>query len=232
MKKLFILMLALLLALGAVAYANEATDFIREEGQSPEVLETAGTLSRCDYKFLRHDLATLEWTDGDNVMQVTGDPERLGWLYANMLPLESWDVCRYIMGTRARVSFGARSAKQCETLEEYVGAFTEAFQMTAVYPSLHEEEAPDAGEAPGADVPIDDDTEPEDDTDSETEFDAGDEPEASGEPNYILHTGKKIFHDPSCGDAQRIGPANRQESYDSREELIAQGYSPCDHCNP
>ncbi len=49
---------------------------------------------------------------------------------------------------------------------------------------------------------------------------------------YILNTGSHKFHYPDCGSANKISAENRGEYTGSREDLIAQGYSPCGNCDP
>ncbi len=53
-----------------------------------------------------------------------------------------------------------------------------------------------------------------------------------GSPNYILNTNSKKFHKPTCSNAETISDKNRKESYETREELIAQGYSSAGCCKP
>lgn len=53
-----------------------------------------------------------------------------------------------------------------------------------------------------------------------------------GSPTYILNTGSKKFHKPTCSNASSISDKNRAESYETREELIAQGYKSAGCCNP
>lgn len=50
--------------------------------------------------------------------------------------------------------------------------------------------------------------------------------------NYVLNTSSKKFHAPSCNDVKRIAEKNYLESNESRDSIIANGYSPCGHCNP
>jgi len=45
-----------------------------------------------------------------------------------------------------------------------------------------------------------------------------------------LHTGK--FHRPDCASVDRIAEWNRDETSESREELIAKGFEPCGGCKP
>lgn len=57
---------------------------------------------------------------------------------------------------------------------------------------------------------------------------SGDETTSQSEETiYILNTNSKKFHDPDCSSAQTIKEANRQEFSGAREDLIAQGYTPC-----
>lgn len=49
---------------------------------------------------------------------------------------------------------------------------------------------------------------------------------------YVLNTNSKKFHNPDCTGILHMKASNRQEITDTRENLIAQGYSPCGICNP
>lgn len=49
---------------------------------------------------------------------------------------------------------------------------------------------------------------------------------------YVINTDSGIFHYPSCSSAKRISDANRSEYTGTRDDLIAQGYSPCGNCDP
>ena len=49
---------------------------------------------------------------------------------------------------------------------------------------------------------------------------------------YVLNTNTKKFHYPSCASASLISEKNRGESNKTRDELIAEGYSPCGVCKP
>ncbi len=57
------------------------------------------------------------------------------------------------------------------------------------------------------------------------------EPEPAG-GHYILNTNTMKFHHPTCGSANKIKPENKGESFESRDALIAKGYSPCGSCKP
>ena len=55
----------------------------------------------------------------------------------------------------------------------------------------------------------------------------------SGEPvDYIVNTSSKKFHLPDCSSAAKISDKNRAEMTATREEMIANGYSPCGICKP
>ncbi len=49
------------------------------------------------------------------------------------------------------------------------------------------------------------------------------------ELSYVLNTKTKKFHNPSCSF---LPTANRKDTSESRESVIAQGYEPCKKCNP
>lgn len=49
---------------------------------------------------------------------------------------------------------------------------------------------------------------------------------------YVLNTNTKKFHLPDCMSVKQTKEKNRQESVQSREELIQMGYEPCKNCNP
>lgn len=49
------------------------------------------------------------------------------------------------------------------------------------------------------------------------------------ELSYVLNTKTKKFHKPSCS---YLPTANRKDTSESRDSVIAQGYEPCKKCNP
>lgn len=57
------------------------------------------------------------------------------------------------------------------------------------------------------------------------------DPEQS-EITYILNKNSKRFHLPDCSSVQEMKPQNREETTESREELIGRGYQPCGQCKP
>ncbi len=49
---------------------------------------------------------------------------------------------------------------------------------------------------------------------------------------YILNTSTKKFHYSSCSAVKRMSEKNKKISFDTRAEIISQGYSPCGICKP
>ena len=55
---------------------------------------------------------------------------------------------------------------------------------------------------------------------------------ASEQQDYILNVKNKKFHKPDCSATSNISSANKQDFTGTRDQLIAQGYSPCGICKP
>ena len=70
----------------------------------------------------------------------------------------------------------------------------------------------------------------------ENHLDTGQDQEktAAGEQEetYILNTNTKKYHRPDCSSVEDMKANNRQDYTGTREDLIAQGYSPCGNCDP
>ena len=49
---------------------------------------------------------------------------------------------------------------------------------------------------------------------------------------YILNTNTKKFHIPSCSSVKEMNDKNKREFTGSRDNVIAQGYEPCQRCRP
>ena len=54
----------------------------------------------------------------------------------------------------------------------------------------------------------------------------------SANATYILNTNTKKFHYPSCSSVNQMKDKNKREFTGTRDEAIAQGYSPCGRCHP
>lgn len=50
--------------------------------------------------------------------------------------------------------------------------------------------------------------------------------------DYVVNTNTKKFHLPSCSSVKDTKTKNRWNYNGNRDDLIAQGYSPCKRCNP
>lgn len=49
---------------------------------------------------------------------------------------------------------------------------------------------------------------------------------------FILNTSSGIFHKIDCDAVSKMNEKNREDVTDTKEDLIAQGYTPCGYCNP
>ncbi len=70
-------------------------------------------------------------------------------------------------------------------------------------------------------------TDPAPTPDDETEM-----PDENTEVTYILNISSKKFHKPTCSGATSMKDDNRADYYGTRDEAIADGYSPCGTCKP
>ncbi len=52
------------------------------------------------------------------------------------------------------------------------------------------------------------------------------------EVTYVLNTYRKKFHKPTCASVSEMNSKNREYFYGTRDEAVAQGYSPCGNCKP
>ncbi len=68
--------------------------------------------------------------------------------------------------------------------------------------------------------------------DGDTLGPAGGQEEEPNAEYYVLNTASGKFHRPDCSGAMQIAPENRQDVEDTRDGLMAQGYSPCKRCRP
>ena len=49
---------------------------------------------------------------------------------------------------------------------------------------------------------------------------------------YVLNTNTMKFHKPHCRSVKQIKPQNRLDTVETREDVVAKGYSPCGNCKP
>lgn len=65
-------------------------------------------------------------------------------------------------------------------------------------------------------------------TDSADTASAGNDAAAT----YVLNVNTKKFHLPDCASVTQMKEKNRRDCSETRDELIAKGYTPCRNCNP
>ena len=58
-----------------------------------------------------------------------------------------------------------------------------------------------------------------------------DEPQVH-ESQYVINTNTRKFHVPSCSSVRKINAENRLDYYGTKEDLLNQGYEPCQKCYP
>jgi DNA-entry nuclease len=76
-------------------------------------------------------------------------------------------------------------------------------------------------------------TETPDEADAPAESDASVETTTTtGQSTYVLNTRSMRFHYPSCSGVATMSENNKSSYTGSREDLIAQGYTPCGQCQP
>ena len=56
--------------------------------------------------------------------------------------------------------------------------------------------------------------------------------EGESETTYILNTNSKKFHYKNCSNVAKIKETNKSFTNKTRDELIADSYSPCGNCKP
>lgn len=49
---------------------------------------------------------------------------------------------------------------------------------------------------------------------------------------YVLNTDSLLFHTPLCWHVNRMSEKNKKIVEDTRDAIIAKGYTPCEHCEP
>ena len=57
-------------------------------------------------------------------------------------------------------------------------------------------------------------------------------PADSDEMEYVINTSSGTFHTPDCPSVDKMKEKNKEYFTGSREELIAEGYTPCSRCKP
>lgn len=121
LKRLCALALAALLVSCLFAIGEgDVASLARAAGLEVAVDANAGGARFCDYTVVTSKSAAMSWSDADHVYSVSGDAAGVSQLYVNALALGGWDSCRYTVGKRVRISFGAESRQICDTPEDYL----------------------------------------------------------------------------------------------------------------
>lgn len=83
---------------------------------------------RCDYILDNTQHATVVWTDGIQAYSISGNPNDMGLLYMDMLPLDTWESCRYSIKDHPRIGYGdgAKVSDLYGTVQDYSMAFHKA----------------------------------------------------------------------------------------------------------
>jgi DNA-entry nuclease len=68
--------------------------------------------------------------------------------------------------------------------------------------------------------------------DQQTEQQTEPPAEEAASCDYVLNTSSHKFHLPDCSGVSSMKAENRQDYTGDREDLIAQGYTPCGTCKP
>ncbi len=100
----------------------------------------------------------------------------------------------------------------------------------AAEPSVSPETEASASEEPSPETGSDEEPEPSAEVPSGA--DASPEGTASSGVLYVLNKNTMKFHLPDCSSVGKMKAKNRIDSSESREAIIAKGYSPCKNCNP
>ncbi len=50
--------------------------------------------------------------------------------------------------------------------------------------------------------------------------------------DYVLNINSEKFHDPSCASVDLMSEKNKRFFIGTREEVLEQGFDPCQNCNP
>lgn len=129
MKKLLICFLSLLILTCTLftTIASDVTQYIKGQGYTPEVTDNADGSTRCDFIMAGSAKAVMEWSDSTSVYSITGSPNDIVNLYVAALDMGFWDSCRYVVGKKARVSYGVKSKNQCDDIDEYKDTMADAF---------------------------------------------------------------------------------------------------------
>ena len=122
MKKLFVCVLALTLLCASLFAISEGdvTALVQASGLDFSTTDNPDGSIICDYFLSSSRTAEMQWSDATHLYSVTGDTDTIAQLYVDALSLGGWESCRYLVGKKARISYGVKSKKKLGTLDEYL----------------------------------------------------------------------------------------------------------------
>ena len=126
-----LLAVAVLLALCAACLAEDGdlAALVRARGFDPAAAPNKGSSVYCDLALSGEDSAVMTWSDAAQAYTASGPSDALSQLYLDALESDSWESCRFMVGGEARLSFGAVSARRCDTLGEYAAQVRAALEV-------------------------------------------------------------------------------------------------------
>lgn len=142
MRKVFAVLLALALLCGVALAESKVADLVTSYGLDP-VNYDASSGYTLDYSADSKKSSSITWSDEEGTWLASGDTDVVAEAYVAALDLEAWESCRYVMGNKARISYGAKSGKQLKTLDDYKAAVCSALNITpaAAAPSASDDDA-------------------------------------------------------------------------------------------
>lgn len=122
MKKLFVCVLALTLLCASLFAISEGdvTALVQATGLDFSTTDNPDGSIICDYFVSSSRTSEIQWSDATHLYSVTGDTDTIAQLYVDALSLGGWESCRYLVGKKARISYGVKSKKKLGTLDEYL----------------------------------------------------------------------------------------------------------------
>ena len=122
MKKLFVCVLALTLLCASLFAISEGdvTALVQATGLDFSTTDNPGGSIICDYFVSSSRTSEMQWSDATHLYSVTGDTDTIAQLYVDALSIGGWESCRYLVGKKARISYGVKSKKMLGTLDEYL----------------------------------------------------------------------------------------------------------------
>lgn len=152
-------------------------------------------------------------TDEDGTIIATSDGKKITF---NVPPSETWKAGEPTGSAAASPKTSSAKASSRPKEQSVPSSTNETVQ------SSKQEEAVAAPETPAA---------PEQPKEAAPASEAVQEPQAQDTQGltYVLNVKTMKFHRPTCGS---LPTTNRQDSTDSRDTIISQGYVPCKKCKP